>query len=137
MDACNPIVLIAISLLRSNPDNHSITERFRMFVMEPNHELRMRDFEVDHIWFHIRNEHKEWADFIMLHSDEKSFENVRDLLYLGDGEDLEVLEKRPPTFGGLKRTMNDLIELDHHLEAKSERATSGKQRYKSRYFCPE
>jgi len=101
----------------------------------------MTEFEVDQIWFHIRNEHKEWAEFVTLHSDEKSFEYVRDFLFLRDlrdWEDLEaVVEKRPPTFGGLKRTMNDLIDLDHHQELKQMRATSGKQKYECRYFCLE
>ncbi|MCJ1320683.1 hypothetical protein MMC15_006023 [Xylographa vitiligo] len=139
MDTCEPIKLIAVSLLR--PDNHGMTERFRKDVMSPDqrakNQLLMTDFEVDQIWFHIRNEHKEWADFVALHSDEKSFDYVRDRLFVYGWEELEVLEKRPPTFGGLKRTMNDLIDLDHHLETEYQREMGQKQKYKSRFFCPE
>ncbi|MCJ1382236.1 hypothetical protein MMC17_005349 [Xylographa soralifera] len=136
MDTCDPVVLIAVSLLRSEPNSHNITEDFRHELMTEEHKLHMTDFEVDQIWFHIRNEHKEWADFVTLHSNEKSFGYVRGLLFAREWEDFEVVERRPPTFIGLKRTMNDLIELDHHLETEYGRAAGERQKYKSRYLCP-
>ncbi|MCJ1388994.1 hypothetical protein MMC18_001847 [Xylographa bjoerkii] len=136
MDTCDPVVLIAVSLLRSDPEDDHYTERFRKDVMKPDDKLLMTDFEVDQIWFHIRNEHKEWADFMALHSDEISFGYVRDNLFSGDLQERDV-EKRPPTFVGLKRTMNDLIDLDYHLEPREYGELVGKQKYECRYFCPE
>ena len=97
----------------------------------------MTDFEVDQIWFHIRSEHKERADFATLHTHERSFDYVQDLLFVYYWEDIKVLEKRPSTFEGLKKTMNDLIDLHHHLEPKYGCGTPVRQKYGSRYFCPE
>ena len=92
-------------------------------------ELFMNDFEVDRIWFHIRHEHKEWAEFVALHSHEVSFGSVRSLLLSECWKDHEV-EKRPLTFEGLKNTMNELIDLAHHLQLRGLRTP-----YEQLYFC--
>ncbi|MCJ1285040.1 hypothetical protein MMC26_004377 [Xylographa opegraphella] len=137
-DTCDPLVLIALSLIRSKRDNRSLTDEFRKECKSGKLSARGKNLiaypKMDQFWDHIRNEHKEWAEFVSLHCNEESFDYVLIRLFTRDWADLEVLEKRAPTFEGLKNMMNDLIDLDSHLETKEER--SKKQEYESRYFCP-